>query len=385
NIKKKAKAKLYNEMINNFIEDFYHMHNSYSQCQFKSKYNKMLKKYEQCQSYLEKKLYSSHKSWARYSIKKVFTTGVELTQHVKGINGVFKKYLDQGTLLKELVKVIENELNKEAQYSQIRNYYESNLLVSLLSTYNTIFKDINSVLKEYLAPILLSLQKAQIKQSLLYQEMMITINQVEESNNEPSGIIEHIYNKLQIRLYDLLSVILGDSTSLCTCMHIINQEMPCRHQYRILLQFSKAVFHMSFIHLHWLKTELTKTSYIIISQGAKVYTTKLLQYINRMQTANCCMSNIRKIVNKKIKFGTTMSVVKTSIQVAVEKDIMSELTGFLTEFIIKYCRSTRLNIEEIHDFNKEIHNSLSISNSEYYKPRGHPLKHLKFLTEESNV
>ncbi|CAG8735026.1 21022_t:CDS:2 [Cetraspora pellucida] len=103
------------------------------------------------------------------------------------------------------IKVIEDKLNKKAQYSQIRNYYKSNLLVSFLSIYDTIFKDINSVLKEYLAFISLSLQKAQMKQLLLYQEMIITFNQVEESNNEPSGIIEHIYNRLQIRLHNLLS------------------------------------------------------------------------------------------------------------------------------------------------------------------------------------
>ncbi|CAG8735033.1 21023_t:CDS:1, partial [Cetraspora pellucida] len=77
-----------------------------------------------------------------------------------------------------------------------------------------------------------------------------------------------------------------------------------------------------------------------------------------------------------------MSVAKTSIQVAVEEDVISELTSLLTEFIIKYYQSTKLNIKEIHDFNKEIHNSLSISNPEYHKPRSHPSKCLKSSTEE---
>jgi hypothetical protein len=160
----------------------------------------MLLKYEPCRTYLENKLYPNHKSWARYSIGKVFTAGVESTQRVESINGVLKKHLDRGTLLNELVKVIKNELEKEAQYNRIRDYYGSNPLTGLPSTYNTIFKDIDSILKEHLASIPLSLQRAQMKQALLYQGILITINQVKEPDNEPNDIIESMYDKPQILL-----------------------------------------------------------------------------------------------------------------------------------------------------------------------------------------
>ncbi|EXX51956.1 hypothetical protein RirG_257290 [Rhizophagus irregularis DAOM 197198w] len=160
NIKKKAKALLRNDMVQNFIEDFYHMRNSYTEYQFELRYTEMLTKYELYRSYLEKELYPSRESWARYAISKVFTEGVESTQRVESINGVLKKHLDQGTLLKELVKVIENELDKETQYSRIKEYYGSNPSTGLPSTYNTIFKNIDSILKDHLAPIPLSLQRA---------------------------------------------------------------------------------------------------------------------------------------------------------------------------------------------------------------------------------
>ncbi len=112
--------------------------------------------------------------------------GVESIQWVEFINGILKKHLDRKTLLKELVKVVKNELEKE------------------VSTYNTIFKNIDFILKNHLALILLSLQRAQMKQALLYQGILITINQVKESNNEPNDIIECIYNKSQIKLQDFL-------------------------------------------------------------------------------------------------------------------------------------------------------------------------------------
>src|SRR5205085_12357419 len=116
-------------------------------------------KYDTYRYYLEIKLYPNKESWTRYAIAKVFTAGVESTQRVESLNGVLKKHLDRGTLLKELVKKIEKELDKEAQYSRIRDYYGSNPSIGLPSTYDTIFKDVDSVLKDSLAPIPLSLQR----------------------------------------------------------------------------------------------------------------------------------------------------------------------------------------------------------------------------------
>ena len=46
NVKKKAKSKLHGEMVKSFVEDFYHMQNSYNQHQFEVRYNEMLIKYE---------------------------------------------------------------------------------------------------------------------------------------------------------------------------------------------------------------------------------------------------------------------------------------------------------------------------------------------------
>jgi hypothetical protein len=167
-----------------------------------------------------------------------------------------------------------------------------------------------------------------MKQSLLYQGTLILINQVEESNNESNGIIEHKYDKPQIRLQDLLSdmnsneiqeiwevyyitvtfstsiphyiVILKDSTSFCTCMYIINQGMLCWHQYWVLLQSSNAIYHSC-----WYESIPTETiNYIIAAQGNKDYTSKALYYIDQIQTANVYMSNIREKVNIRIDWIT---------------------------------------------------------------------------------
>ncbi len=43
-----------------------------------------------------------------------------------------------------------------------------------------------------------------MKQALLYQGTLVFIKQVNESDNKPNSIIEHTYDRLQIRLQELL-------------------------------------------------------------------------------------------------------------------------------------------------------------------------------------
>jgi hypothetical protein len=125
---------------------------------------------------------------------------VESTQRIESINSVIKKLIDRGTLLKELVMAIERELDKESYYTRINDYYGSNLSVGLPSTYNTIFKELDSVLQTTLSPIPLSIQRAQINQSLLYQVSLISINQVEDEGGNFDGILERSHDVPQIHL-----------------------------------------------------------------------------------------------------------------------------------------------------------------------------------------
>src|SRR2546423_1587870 len=374
NVKKKSRSKLHGDMVKEFVSDFYIMRNSFSQEQFYARYQLMLTKYEQCRSYLENRLYPCRDSWARYSITKMFTAGVESTQRVESINGVIKKLVDRGTLLKELAISIERELDKESYYNRINNYYGTNPSIGLPSTYNTIFKEIDSILQSILLPIPLSIQRAQMKLSLLYQGILISFDQVKEDNGNIEAIIEHSYDIPQIHLKELLTgisyndikelwevsyiasktsrshyvIILEDSSLLCTCMFIVNHGMLCRHQYRVLIQSEKAIFHISLIHTRWfndIPTDLP--GFVIVVNGEKKLTSIPLSYITNLRTDNVYTPVVREYVSKKIKYGTAMSVAKTSIQIAVMENSTSELIGILTEFIMKYRRSTGLSIEPI--------------------------------------
>ncbi|CAG8836887.1 8906_t:CDS:1, partial [Cetraspora pellucida] len=118
------------------------------------------------------------------------------------------------------------------------------------------------------------------------------------------------------------------------------------------------------------------------------------------------MPTIKECIDKKVQFGTTMSLAKTSIQIAVSEGVAAELVGVLTQFITKYYRNTGLGIQKTHSIQNEDmqtnastseiesdnrqslinsgsrFNTTEVSNPEYHKPRGRPPKRLKSYIEE---
>ncbi|PKB95688.1 hypothetical protein RhiirA5_402692 [Rhizophagus irregularis] len=270
-----------------------------------------------------------------------------------------------------------------------------------------------------------------MNQSLLYQANLVSINQVEDEetnfNNSVLGILGHSHDIPQIRLRELLNgisynditeiwevsyiasktskshyvVILKDATLLCTCMFIVNQGMICRHQFRVLIQSDNAIFHISHIHTRWFNLSsdppTNSTGFITIVNGEKNHTTIPLSYMNQLRTDNVYTPTIREKVNKKIQYGAAMSIAKTSIQIAVTEDVTAELIGILTQFIMKYRRSTGLSIEKsteslqdsqgssIQDNLQPLSVLPDISNPEYHKPKGRPPKRYKSTVENNRI
>ncbi|RIB30175.1 hypothetical protein C2G38_2153365 [Gigaspora rosea] len=182
-------------------------------------------------------------------------------------------------------------------------------------------QDIDSALKECLAPIPLSLQRAQMIQALLYQGLLIAIDKikVKEPENDFEDAIEHMYDMPQHWIYSLPN---PDSC--------------------------------------WFKSIPSEiSSYITIAQRIKIYTTQSLHYIDQICMNNVYISTVHKKVDKKIEFGSTMSIVKTSVQVAIVKD------------------NEQNSLDNISNLPK-------ITNLEYHKPRDRPPKNLKLSTKENN-
>ncbi|GET00916.1 hypothetical protein GLOIN_2v1814576 [Rhizophagus clarus] len=108
--------------------------------------------------------------------------------------------------------------------------------------------------------------------------------------------------------------------------------MLCRHQYRVLLQSSKAMFHIAFIN-----------------NCASVS----LHYIEYINPTNVHMPAIREKVNKKIQFGTALSLAKISIQIVVSEGVITEFIGILMQFNMKYRCNTGFGLEETCDLSSK--------------------------------
>ncbi|CAG8606947.1 1101_t:CDS:2 [Cetraspora pellucida] len=106
-----------------------------------------------------------------------------------------------------------------------------------MSTYNTIFKEVDSILGNNLASISLSLQRAQMKQTLLYQEILITINQVKEWNVNYNDIIKQLYKACQIHLAELMTNISFNTIKeLWKCSNAVSEDVS-EELTGILMQF----------------------------------------------------------------------------------------------------------------------------------------------------
>ncbi|PKY54202.1 hypothetical protein RhiirA4_472876 [Rhizophagus irregularis] len=264
--------------------------------------------------------------------------------------------------------------------------------------YNTIFKELDYVLQANLLPIPLSIQRAQMNQSLLYQVNLVLINQVEdEENNVNNGILGHLYNIPQIHLWDLLNGIsYNDITEIW--------------KVSMLIQLDNVIFHISHIYTCWfnLNSDLltNSTGFITIINGEKNHITIPLSYMNQLKTDNIYTTMIRKKVNKKIQYGTTMSIAKTSIQIAITEGITAELIRILMQFIMKYRRNTSLNIEKstisfsntidaiycidsqefsIQDNPQPLSILSDISNLEYHNPKERSPKQYKSTVKNNHI
>ena len=148
------------------------------------------------------------------------------------------------------------------------------------------------------------------------------------------------------------------------------------HQYRIFLHSAKASFHIGFIHTRWFESMPSEN--IVILKGVRDCTSTPLYYINQIRNTNVNILAIKENVNKKIQFGTIMSIAKTSVQIAVAESVTAELIGILMQFIMKYRQNTGLGLEDVHNeislTNRQplasLDNISEVSNPEYHRPKG---------------
>jgi hypothetical protein len=107
--------------------------------------------------------------WALCFTHRSFNAGIQSTQRVESYNALIKKSVRSSTTLYELDTQIQLQLDKEEQYERLKEQTNQNLTVGLPNVIGRYFKRIDDIVKKYLTPQVLKMQRHQMNESLLYR------------------------------------------------------------------------------------------------------------------------------------------------------------------------------------------------------------------------
>ncbi|CAG8725183.1 9737_t:CDS:2, partial [Cetraspora pellucida] len=140
---------------------FYSSRNSLLEIDFERRWMRFVEFVEpfpKAHRYAIETLYPTRHSWAVCYTQTRFTAGIQSTQRVEGINAIIKREVSHSSTLLHLIDAIQNRLDEEARYARISEQKNMNPSIGLPHIASRYFSGIDSLLKEYLTPHVLSLQ-----------------------------------------------------------------------------------------------------------------------------------------------------------------------------------------------------------------------------------
>ncbi|CAB5181640.1 unnamed protein product [Rhizophagus irregularis] len=167
NLEKNLKGKLRNK-YNDFIKEWNKCRNSFSEEEFQRRWHGLLKNYPEAQKYLERALGTDVTGWALCFTHRSFNAGVQSTQRVESYNALIKKSVGSSTTLYELDIQIQLQFDKEEKFERLEEQVNQNPTIGLPNVIERYFKRIDGIIKKYLTPQVLKIQRRQMNESLLY-------------------------------------------------------------------------------------------------------------------------------------------------------------------------------------------------------------------------
>ncbi|EXX54876.1 hypothetical protein RirG_230580 [Rhizophagus irregularis DAOM 197198w] len=111
NLPKRLKAVLGRDYLN-FVNDFYKAQNSITVEIFEKRWQNLVSKYSQTESYLHNILYKSKKSWAYCFTLRLFTGDIQSTQRIESLNGILHKAIESSMNLSIIYEKIGERKSK---------------------------------------------------------------------------------------------------------------------------------------------------------------------------------------------------------------------------------------------------------------------------------
>ncbi|PKY56945.1 hypothetical protein RhiirA4_428615 [Rhizophagus irregularis] len=324
--------------------------------------------------YLTRALEPSQKSWARCYTATTFVAGVQSTQRVEGYNSVIKRVVNGNTTLWQLAQYLNERISIEMQKIEYQEFKDSNALVGLPNLATQLFPRIDQMIKTYLTPELLSLQRAQMNQATLYYCRQLAINEIYIAKHQEAGefgidFIENYSESRQMELNVLIAqcgidlvtsvweikrynttkinyiILLNNRTHMCTCMTLITMGIYCRHFFQVMLHTTEAFFYIKLIPIRWFKDNYMQMDPNIVAANEPFITTQGDHVAETNYMTNGIVFQIRGDLNndeEKVKtkarrirdlYGKISSVFKEALKKAIDDEDFSKLLKTLSVLV----------------------------------------------------
>ncbi|EXX67011.1 hypothetical protein RirG_118290 [Rhizophagus irregularis DAOM 197198w] len=205
NIIKHLKSKL-GENFSNFSKVFYACRNALCIEIFEQRWEFMIKSFPNCERYITRILYNNRISWAKAYMPFQFNGGIQSTQSVESFNGIIKRSLNSINTLCEVEEAINKRHEEEIRYCQLTDLKAKYTTVGLSHLSSQFFSDVDTVIVEFLTPLILSLQRFQILQSFTYEGQLISCSFDNSPSDTPDdNFVEDIVDEPQVMLKSILN------------------------------------------------------------------------------------------------------------------------------------------------------------------------------------
>ncbi|CAB4430111.1 unnamed protein product [Rhizophagus irregularis] len=280
--------------------------------------------------------------------KKEEDSRVQSTQRVEGYNSVIKRVVNGNTTLWQLAQYLNERISIEMQKIEYQEFKDSNALVGLPNLATQLFPRIDQMIKTYLTPELLSLQRAQMNQATLYYCRQLAINEIYIAKHQEAGEfgIDFIENYSESRQMELNVLIAQCGIDLVTS---------------VMLHTTEAFFYIKLIPIRWFKDNYMQMDPNIVAANEPFITTQGDHVAETNYMTNGIVFQIRGDLNndeEKVKtkarrirdlYGKISSVFKEALKKAIDDEDFSLHQEFFSELTRQQEGETSIQLHSVND------------------------------------
>ncbi|RIB17725.1 hypothetical protein C2G38_2312652, partial [Gigaspora rosea] len=202
---------------------------------------------------------------------------MQSTQRVEGQNGIIKHLVNSNTSLINLVKHIDEQIDRASTFVQYKNWIHSTTGATLIHASSEFSPDIDKWITAYLIPTSLSMQWQEIAQAIWYTQLDITEQSdsieslntfIKDSVDAPPILAKKLISSLEIEsvleIWEVTQhrrkaknyiILFKNNSHLCTCLGLTKNGFVCKHFFQVMTVSSYAAFHIMMISKWWYTNE----------------------------------------------------------------------------------------------------------------------------------